>query len=107
MRGKRTRGDERGRLRGGGLECVATLRITHTHRERGRLIGEILSEFYRFLIGSFGVSLGGRAERKPEGKVAIKHLAASNYSQTAETLNCAALFNHLSASSLSDILRSY
>lgn len=87
--------------------CRHTENHTHTHRERGRLIGEILSEFYRFLIGSFGVSLGGRAERKPEGKVAIKHLAASNYSQTAETLNCAALFNHLSASSLSDILCSY
>ena len=51
------KGDERVRLRGGG--CVATLRITHT--ERGRLIGEILAEFYRFLIGSFGVSLGGES----------------------------------------------
>lgn len=27
-----------GRLRGGGLECVATLRITHTERERKRKI---------------------------------------------------------------------
>ena len=92
----RKKGDERVRLTGGG--CVATLRITHT--ERGRLIGEILAEFYRFLIGSFGVSLGGRAEGKPEGKVAIKHLAASNYSQTAETRNCATLFNHPSVSSI-------